>query len=243
MNIEIAHLDKYFGTHHVLRDLSLQLDNVHALVIVGPSGGGKTTFLRVLAGLEEPQRGEIQVNGRSLHFDDKSLREYRKHVGMVFQAFNLFPHMTALENIVLPLEKVHGIAPAEARDRAMDLLRRFHLEEHHHKKPGALSGGQKQRIALSRAIAIEPEFLILDEPTSALDPEFTGEVLDMILELREEDVHLMLVTHEMGFARHVADYLLFMDDGQITEEGSPDRVFDAPSNPKVRRFLDRVLKY
>ncbi len=243
MNIEIAHLDKYFGTHHVLRDLSLQLDNVHALVIVGPSGGGKTTFLRILAGLEEPQRGEIQVNGRSLHFDDKSLREYRKHVGMVFQAFNLFPHMTALENIVLPLEKVHGIAPAEARDRAMDLLRRFHLEEHHHKKPGALSGGQKQRIALSRAIAIEPEFLILDEPTSALDPEFTGEVLDMILELREEDVHLMLVTHEMGFARHVADYLLFMDDGQITEEGSPNRVFDAPSNPKVRRFLDRVLKY
>jgi polar amino acid transport system ATP-binding protein len=243
MHIEIHGINKHFGDHHVLKDISLDLENTHSLVIIGPSGGGKTTLLRVIAGLENPDNGRLIVNGREILFDEKHLREYRKHVGMVFQAYNLFPHLTALENITLPLEKVHGRSPEEARDRALTLLRRFQLEPHHHKKPAQLSGGQKQRIALSRAIAIGPEFLILDEPTSALDPEFTAEVLDMIEELREEDIHLILVTHEMGFARRLSDHVLFMDDGVVIEQGEPGTVFDDPTNEKVKKFFDRVLKY
>lgn len=243
MQIKIDGLNKSFGEHHVLNDISLDLDDCHSLVIVGPSGGGKTTLLRVIAGLEPADSGSLEVNGRPVTFEEKSLREYRKHVGMVFQAYNLFPHLTALENITLPLEKVHGIVPTEAREVAMNLLTRFQLADHVHKKPAQLSGGQKQRIALSRAIAIAPEFLILDEPTSALDPEFTAEVLDMIEELREEDKHLILVTHEMGFARHVSDYVIFIDDGVIIEEGPPEAVFEKPQHPKVIKFFDRVLKY
>ncbi len=242
MRITIDGLNKSFGGHHVLKDIALEVDS-HSLVIVGPSGGGKTTLLRVIAGLERAESGELSVNGREIHFEETALREYRKRIGMVFQAYNLFPHLTALANITLPLEKVHRKSPGEARHIAMGLLERFQLADHVHKKPGQLSGGQKQRIALSRAIAIGPEFLILDEPTSALDPEFTAEVLDMIEELREEDKHLILVTHEMGFARHVSDYVLFIDDGTVIEEGSPEAVFDNPRHPKVRKFFDRVLKY
>lgn len=243
MQITIEGLNKSFGSHHVLKDISLQLEDCHSLVIVGPSGGGKTTLLRVIAGLEQADSGYLEVNGRPVEFDEHALREYRKHVGMVFQAYNLFPHLTALQNITLPLEKVHGHKPAYAREVAMSLLSRFQLADHVHKKPAQLSGGQKQRIALSRAIAIAPEFLVLDEPTSALDPEFTGEVLDMIEELREEDKHLILVTHEMGFARHVSDYVIFIDDGVIIEEGPPSRVFEHPRHAKVIKFFDRVLKY
>lgn len=243
MHIELSAINKHFGDHHVLRDVTLHLENTHSLVIIGPSGGGKTTLLRVIAGLEHPDNGSLHVNGREVLFDENHLREYRKHVGMVFQAYNLFPHLTALENITLPLEKVHGVDHDEARERALTLLRRFQLEPHFHKKPAQLSGGQKQRIALSRAIAISPEFLILDEPTSALDPEFTAEVLDMIEELREEDIHLILVTHEMGFARRLSDYVLFMDDGVVIEQGEPDRVFEKTGNEKVKKFFDRVLKY
>jgi polar amino acid transport system ATP-binding protein len=243
MHIEIDGLNKSFGDHHVLKDLSLHLENTHSLVIVGPSGGGKTTLLRVIAGLEQANSGTLKVNGRRVGTEEKELRQYRKHVGMVFQAYNLFPHLTALENITLPLEKVHQVPAAAAKETAMGLLERFRLADHVHKKPAQLSGGQKQRIALSRAIAIAPEFLILDEPTSALDPEFTAEVLDMIEELREEDKHLILVTHEMGFARHVSDYVIFIDDGIVIEEGPPEQVFEAPKDPKVKKFFDRVLKY
>lgn len=243
MHIEIDGLNKSFGDHHVLKDLSLHLENTHSLVIVGPSGGGKTTLLRVIAGLEQANSGTLMVNGRRVGNEEKELRQYRKHVGMVFQAYNLFPHLTALENITLPLEKVHQVPAAAAKETAMGLLERFRLADHVHKKPAQLSGGQKQRIALSRAIAIAPEFLILDEPTSALDPEFTAEVLDMIEELREEDKHLILVTHEMGFARHVSDYVIFIDDGIVIEEGPPEQVFEAPKDPKVKKFFDRVLKY
>ncbi|MFA7566977.1 MAG: ATP-binding cassette domain-containing protein, partial [Alkalispirochaeta sp.] len=178
-----------------------------------------------------------------LNRNGEHLREYRKKLGMVFQAYNLFPHLTALENITLPLEKIHGVPADQARERAMVLLQRFQLEPHIEKKPAQLSGGQQQRIALSRAIAIEPEFLILDEPTSALDPQFTAEVLEMIEDLRREDTHLILVTHEMGFARHVSDYVLFIDDGRIVESGTPQHVFNETSNAKVQHFFDRVLKY
>lgn len=243
MQIEIRDLNKSFGDHHVLRNISLTIENSHALVIVGPSGGGKTTLLRLIAGLEPFDSGYLNVNGHVLDTEEEHLRQYRKHVGMVFQAYNLFPHLTALENITLPLQKVHGEDPDAARDTAMRLLERFQLATHVHKKPAQLSGGQQQRIALSRAIAIAPEFLILDEPTSALDPEFTAEVLDMIEELREEDKHLILVTHEMGFARHVSDYVLFIDDGTIIEEGPPEHVFEHPQDDKVKKFFDRVLKY
>jgi polar amino acid transport system ATP-binding protein len=243
MRIDIKNLNKTFGDHHVIRDLTVQIENSHALVILGPSGGGKTTLLRLIAGLEYYDSGYLQINDHVLNRNGEHLREYRKKLGMVFQAYNLFPHLTALENITLPLEKIHGVPADQARERAMVLLQRFQLEPHIEKKPAQLSGGQQQRIALSRAIAIEPEFLILDEPTSALDPQFTAEVLEMIEDLRREDTHLILVTHEMGFARHVSDYVLFIDDGRIVESGTPQHVFNETSNAKVQHFFDRVLKY
>ena len=243
MQISVEGVSKSYDGATVLRDVSLDLDDVHALTIVGPSGGGKTTLLRILAGLEVPDEGRVTMNGREIVYRDDLLREYRASIGMVFQFYNLFPHLTALQNITLPLEKVHGLARDEAESRARTLLRRFRLDEHSHKRPGQLSGGQKQRIALSRAIAINPQFLLLDEPTSALDPEFTAEVLDMIRELRTEDTHLILVTHHMGFARSVSDYIAFVADGEIAEHGPPEHVFDAPTNADVSRFLNRVLKY
>lgn len=243
MQLVLDRVNKSFGDHHVLRDVSITLNDCHSLGILGPSGGGKTTLLRVIAGLIRPENGTVQVNGRVVPSDESRLREYRRCVGMVFQAYNLFPHMSALRNITLPLEKVHRMDPRSAREIAESLLKRFQLTPHMHKMPGQLSGGQKQRIALSRAIAIGPEFLLLDEPTSALDPELTAEVLDMIEELRREDIHLVLVTHNMGFARHVTDYVLFMDDGRILEHGPPSRVFERPESHKVTAFFDRVLKY
>ena len=243
MQITIDGIAKSYDGTEVLRGVSLHLEDAHALTIVGPSGGGKTTLLRILAGLEVPDRGTVVVNGTKIDYREESLRAYRKTVGMVFQFYNLFPHLTARQNITLPLEKVHGLTRSEANNRADELLRRFKLADHAHKRPGLLSGGQKQRIALSRAMAINPQFLLLDEPTSALDPEFTAEVLDMIRELRNEDIHLVLVTHHMGFARSVSDYIVFVADGMVVEHGHPGQVFDSPTSGVVRRFLDTVLKY
>jgi polar amino acid transport system ATP-binding protein len=243
VQIAINGISKSFDDVRVLSDVSVDLEDVHALTIVGPSGGGKTTLLRIIAGLETPDSGTVTVNGTTLTTNEDQLREYRKTVGMVFQFYNLFPHLTALANITLPLIKVHGVSEEEAKSRADELLRRFKLAEHAHKRPGQLSGGQKQRIALSRAMAINPQFLILDEPTSALDPEFTAEVLDMIRELRADDIHLVLVTHHMGFARSVCDHVVFVADGRIAEHGDPDSVFSNAKDPAVARFLDRVLRY
>lgn len=243
LDIHLHNVGKSFDGVAVLNDISVTLEGVQALVIVGPSGGGKTTLLRIIAGLETPTTGHVETNGTRLVYNERSLRLYRKRVGMVFQSYNLFPHLTALTNITLPLQKVHGMRKEEAEHRAVRLLERFKLAEHAHKRPAQLSGGQKQRIALSRAIAVGPEFLLLDEPTSALDPEFTAEVLDMIEELREEGRQLILVTHEMGFARSVSDYVFFIADGVIAEHGPPRQVFDNPRTPEVTRFLDRVLKY
>lgn len=243
MQISATGVSKSYEGTRVLKDIDLEIDDAHAITIVGPSGGGKTTLLRIIAGLETPDAGRVVVNGREIVYREESLRDYRKNVGMVFQFYNLFPHLTALQNITLPLQKVHGLSASDATERALQLLRRFKLEEHGHKRPGQLSGGQKQRIALSRAMAISPEFLLLDEPTSALDPEFTGDVLDMIRELRREDTHLILVTHHMGFARSVSDYIVFVADGVVAEQGPPADVFDAPKSALVQRFLDRVLKY
>lgn len=243
MTIQTDHLSKIYDHVAVLSDVSISVHDRHAITIIGPSGGGKTTLLRLLAGLEHPSGGTIEVNGYKVEQDERALRDYRKSIGMVFQSYNLFPHLTALRNITLPLEQVHGYTARQAEERAHALLKRFQLEQHAHKRPSQLSGGQKQRIALSRAMAINPQFLVLDEPTSALDPELTAEVLDMIIELRHEDTDLVLVTHHMGFARSVGDHILFVADGEIKDSGSPEEVFRGSHEPDVQRFLDRILAY
>jgi polar amino acid transport system ATP-binding protein len=243
MELHAHDLKKIYDEHLVLDHLNFDLSDISSLVIIGPSGGGKTTLLRIIAGLETPTGGTLKVNNHEIVFKEDLLRDYRKNIGMVFQAYNLFPHLTAVQNITLPLTKVHNYSRDDAEDRALTLLKRFRLEEHGHKKPSQLSGGQKQRIAISRAVAANPEVLLLDEPTSALDPEFTAEVLDLIEELREDGMQLIMVTHEMGFARHVADHILFMADGDISESAPPELLFDGSPNPAVRQFLDRVLKY
>lgn len=227
----------------MLDDVSLSFDEVHSLVLIGPSGGGKSTLLRVMAGLQNPDEGALEINDEAVNFDEPSLRKHRRTIGVVFQSYNLFPHLTALENITLPLEKVHGIASAEARETALQALRRFRLDNHAHKKPAELSGGQQQRIAIARAIAIKPRLLLFDEPTSALDPEMTGEVLDVIEELKQEGRDFILVTHEMGFAKLVGDQIAFLADGKIIEAGSAGQIFDAPQSSQCRDFLARVLKY
>ncbi len=243
MKLSIANLSKRFGPHQVLDRLSLFLQDFHSLVLIGPSGGGKTTLLRILAGLETPDAGEVQLNGTAIRFEEAALQRYRRTVGVVFQAFNLFPHLTALQNITLPLEKVHGYRLTDARDLAMGLLARFQLSRHADQKPAALSGGQRQRVAIARALAAKPRVLFFDEPTSALDPEMTAEVLDMIRELRAEGQDLVLVTHEMGFARLVADQVAFLAQGRILECGTAAQVFTSPSTEPCREFLARVLKY
>ncbi len=243
MKLKLNNLSKRFDSHLVLDALSLELDNVHSLVLIGPSGGGKTTLLRILAGLETPDQGEVELDGTALPIEEIALQRYRRTVGVVFQAFNLFPHLTALQNITLPLEKVHGYTPERAQEVSLQLLGRFQLSAHAAKKPAALSGGQRQRVAIARAVAFKPRVLLFDEPTSALDPEMTAEVLDMIRELRAEGQHLILVTHEMGFARVVADRVAFLAQGRILECGPTTQVFDAPATEPCRKFLTTVLKY
>lgn len=243
MRLQLHSLTKSFGAHAALRDLALDIKGARAIVLIGPSGGGKSTLLRVLAGLEHPDQGEVLLDGRPLVFEEHALRAHRMHIGVVFQAMNLFPHLTALDNITLPLVRVHGHAPDAARELAMEHLRRFKLEEHAHKKPAHLSGGQRQRVAIVRAVAIRPRLLLFDEPTSALDPEMTAEVLDMIGELRAEGRDLILVTHHLAFARTVADHAVFLAEGRVVEHAPGDALFAAPRDPAVARFLERVLKY
>ncbi len=227
----------------MLDDVSLRFENVHSLVLIGPSGGGKSTLLRIVAGLQNPDSGTIEIDGERVFFDEAALQKHRRTIGVVFQAFNLFPHLSALENITLPLEKVHARTATDAREIAMESLRRFRLDNHAHKKPAELSGGQQQRIAIARAIAIKPRLLLFDEPTSALDPEMTSEALDVIEELKKEGRDFILVTHEMGFARLVADEIAFLADGKIIESGSAAKIFDSPQSVQCRDFLARVLKY
>ncbi|MFM7107855.1 MAG: amino acid ABC transporter ATP-binding protein [Planctomycetaceae bacterium] len=225
------------GTATVLDGLDLATGDVASLVLVGPSGGGKSTLLRVLAGLDVPQAGSVAFDGVPLPRDEAGLRGYRRTVGTVFQAFNLFPHLTALENLLLPLVHVHGLDRPAALDRVRDPLERFGLAAHAHKRPAELSGGQKQRIAILRALVVQPRRLFLDEPTSALDPEMTGEVLEMIGELRAGGTQFVLVTHEMGFARRVADEIAFIADGRVLAHGSATDFFERCAEPRVRAFL------
>ncbi len=243
MKLKLAQISKSFDGHRVLDGVSLDLDQVHTLVLIGPSGGGKSTLLRIIAGLEHPDVGEIEINSERMVFQEEMLLRHRRGIGTVFQAFNLFPHLTALENITLPLEKVHGHSPVEAAEIARQFLARFRLENHASKRPAELSGGQRQRVAIARAVSIKPKLLLFDEPTSALDPEMTAEVLDMIKELREEGRDFVLVTHEMGFARRIADCVALVTDGRIAESGPVEEVFDNPRTAQTKDFLARVLKY
>jgi polar amino acid transport system ATP-binding protein len=243
MKLRLAHLNRRFGQLSALDDLSLECEGVHSLVLIGPSGGGKSTLLRVLAGLETPDSGSVEINGAPLAFEERALRGHRLKTGVVFQSFNLFPHLTALENITLPLTAVHGFTQEAARQKALSLLSRFQLESHAGHKPAALSGGQRQRVAIARALAIEPPLLLLDEPTSALDPVMTGEVLDTIDSLRALHCDFVLATHEMGFARQVADLVAVIADGRLVECAPPKQLFESPASPVTRRFLARVLRY
>lgn len=243
MKLSLQNVVKRFGAHTVLDRVSLELDGVHCLALIGPSGGGKSTLLRIIAGLEYPTVGCVALNGRPIEYHDEALLRHRRSIGTVFQAFNLFPHLTALRNITLPLEKVHGRTKAEALDLAEGTLRRFQLLDHSHKKPAELSGGQRQRVAIARAIAIKPQVVLLDEPTSALDPEMTAEVLELIEELKQEGRDLVLVTHEMGFARRLADRVALLAEGRIAELGPPEQLFGAPESEVTKGFLSRVLRY
>jgi polar amino acid transport system ATP-binding protein len=243
MRLRATNLSKSFGRQIVLQNISLDLDQVHTLALIGPSGGGKSTLLRIIAGLETPDSGTLFLNDREIIYSEKELMAHRRTVGTVFQAFNLFPHLTALQNITLPLEKVHQYSPAEAHQIAEAILERFGLSEHGHKPPAQLSGGQRQRIAIARAISIKPKLLLFDEPTSALDPEMTAEVLEVIEELREEGRDLVLVTHQMGFAHRVADQIALLSGGRIVECGPPKQLLDDPQSEITRQFLAKILKY
>jgi polar amino acid transport system ATP-binding protein len=243
MRLDLCGLEKWFGSQAALQGITGTISDFQALAIIGPSGGGKTTLLRLIAGLEIPDRGTLAINGEQLAFSREALMRHRQGIGMVFQAFNLFPHLTALDNITLPLEKVHGYTPAAAREHAMTLLERFQLSPHAAKRPAELSGGQQQRVAIVRAIAIKPRFLLFDEPTSALDPEMTAEVLEIIEELRREGRDLIMATHHIGFARRVADYCLFVSDGAVAEAGPASELFSQPRTAALQNFLAKVLKY
>lgn len=240
MRISLDHLCKSFDGVEVLRDITFD-EEVSALAIIGPSGGGKSTLLRIIGGLETPTSGAMAVDGSPVSFDETSLRAYRATLGFVFQDGGLFHHMTALENVALPLQVVHGASSDEADDRARELLARLGLEDSLAKRPAQLSGGQKQRVAIARALAARPRLLLLDEPTSALDPEFTTEVLDVVRDLAEAGTRFIIVTHEMGFAREISDRVLFICDGVIKEEGTPERIFTCPHEPSTIKFLSMVL--
>jgi len=241
MRLQINGLVQRFGTATVLDGVELDTGDVQSLVLVGPSGGGKSTLLRILAGLDLPVAGRVAFEGQALPRDEPALRDYRRTVGTVFQSYNLFPHLTALDNLLLPLEHVHGLSAAEARERVREPLARFHLAGHAHKRPAELSGGQRQRIAILRALVVRPRRMFLDEPTSALDPEMTAEVLEMIGELRDLGTQFVLVTHEMGFARRVADALAFVADGRVLAHGPPAEVIDRCPVPRVAGFFSRIL--
>ena len=243
MDIRASSLTRVYGSLAALDGLSLAVTGVRVLVLIGPSGGGKSTLLRVLGGLEEADAGSVTINGTELDRNPARLLAWRRRNGFLFQQFNLFPHLTAHRNITLPLEKVHGRSPGEAARTADDCLERFGLADHAHKLPAQLSGGQQQRVGLARAIASGPEILILDEPTSALDPEMTAEVLELIGELAAGGQDIILSTHEMGFARAVADHVALIAAGQVVERGPSGPLFAAPAEDLTRRFLSKVMRF
>lgn len=238
--IELKDVRKSFGKNEVLKGINLQIDKGKVVVIIGPSGSGKSTVLRTMNYLEEPTSGHVIVDGMDL-FDKNKLNAVRTEVGMVFQNFNLFPHMTVLDNLILAPVNVRKTDKKEAQDIAMKLLERVGLADKAQMYPDSLSGGQKQRVAIARALAMKPKVMLFDEPTSALDPEMVREVLDVMKSLADEGMTMVIVTHEMGFAKEVADRVLFVDGGQILEDGTPAQVFDAPSSDRTKLFLSKIL--
>ncbi len=243
MKLEVKDLSKRYGKTLAADGLSLSVAAARVLVLIGPSGGGKSTLLRLLGGLEIADAGSVVMNDHPLNSDVTALQAYRRRNGFLFQQFNLFPHLTARRNIVLPLEKVHGHAAPRAQEIATQALDRFGLLDHADKLPAQLSGGQQQRVGIARAVAHQPEVLFLDEPTSALDPEMTAEVLELIQELAEAGQDIILSTHEMGFARAVADQVAFVAAGKIEEIAPPSELFGAPKSAWCQRFLSRVMRY
>lgn len=243
MNLEIEKLKKYFGKQQAISIDHLAIKDCQTLVFIGPSGGGKSTLLKMIAGLQIPDRGTIAIEDQKIIFQERELLEYRRKIGVVFQSWNLFPHLTALENIVLPLYRVHGISKEEATETSLKLLKKFELDKHADKKPYAMSGGQVQRVALIRAIANHPNLLLLDEPTSALDPLMTAEVLELILELKNEKRDLILVTHHLHFAKRIAGRILFISEGRILENGTTEEVFDNPTSLQAKNYMSKVLTY
>ena len=238
--ISISNVWKYFGSLPALQDVSLDISSGERVVIIGPSGSGKSTLLRSINRLEEIDQGRIMVLGRDIHSDDNNINE-RQNVGMVFQQFNLFPHKTVLENLTLAPRHLRKLPREEADSQALTLLKKVGISEKANVYPAMLSGGQQQRVAIARALAMQPSIMLFDEPTSALDPEMVGEVLDVMVNLAEEGMTMVCVTHEMGFARTVADRLIFMDQGQIVEMGRPETLFTAPRHPRLRQFLNQIL--
>ncbi len=234
-------VNKWYGDFHALKDVSLRVKRGEVVVICGPSGSGKSTFIRTINRLEEHQEGRIIVDGIEMTNDIRNIDAIRREVGMVFQQFNLFPHLTVMQNITLAPIWVRKKTRKESEAKALELLERVGIKEQAHKYPGQLSGGQQQRVAIARALAMEPRIMLFDEPTSALDPEMVKEVLDVMKTLARSGMTMLCVTHEMGFAREVADRIVFMDQGQIVEEGTPDQFFSNPRNERTRLFLSQIL--
>lgn len=239
--IEVSNLRKEFGKLKVLKGISETIRENEVVCVIGPSGSGKSTFLRCINLLESPTAGEINIDGEQINKKDADINKLRQKLGMVFQNFNLFPHMTTLQNITISPIKVKGTKAAQAEQEAMELLKMVGLSDKAHVYPSSLSGGQKQRVAIARALAMKPEIMLFDEPTSALDPEMVGEVLQVMKDLAHRGMTMVIVTHEMGFAREVADRVLFMDEGVIVEQGSPDEIFGNPKNERTISFLSKVL--
>ncbi len=239
--IDVKNLDKHFGKLEVLKDLNITFEKGQVTVIIGPSGSGKSTLLRCLNGLEKPTKGLIKVEGEVLGITEKALDHTRQKMGFVFQSFNLFPHKSVLENLTLAPILVKKESPKVVEERALKLLEKVGLADKANAYPNQLSGGQKQRIAIARALAMEPEWMLFDEPTSALDPEMVKEVLDLMKTLALEGMDMIIVTHEMGFAKEVADRVIFMDEGRIVEDKPPLELFDAPEEERTQLFLSKVL--
>ena len=239
--IDVKNLHKYFGSLEVLKGIDCHIDKGECVCVIGPSGSGKSTFLRCLNLLETPTKGEIVIDDMHLTEKDFDVDAMRKRVGMVFQHFNLFPHLTILENVTLAPIRHKMMTEEQAKEKAMELLNRVGVGDKADNYPAQLSGGQKQRVAIARSLALSPEVMLFDEPTSALDPEMVGEVLDVMKKLAGEGITMLIVTHEMGFAREVSDRVLFFDQGAILEDGSPEEVFEKPQHKRTKEFLAKVL--
>ncbi len=239
--VQLREVNKWYGDFHVLRDVNLVVGRGEKVVICGPSGSGKSTAIRCINRLEEHQEGSIVVDGIEVNSDIRQIEAVRRKVGMVFQSFNLFPHLTILDNLTLGPMLAQRVPQDEAQDRAMELLRRVRIPEQAKKFPGQLSGGQQQRVAIARALMLRPHVMLFDEPTSALDPEMIHEVLDVMTELAEGGMTMICVTHEMNFARKVADLVVFMDSGEVVEAAPPDQFFESPSSERTRLFLSQIL--